>query len=529
MHSVEARLARFLLAQLGATVRDAGERKPLLRLGMSQTDISLIIAASRPKINAAFAVLEEKSAIRRAGKDLACDLDRLARLAGVEISRVLSPREHARGMGGLKLLSSSGKRKLAMTAALFRQEAIDAHMPKLLGDVTLATPLPLKACVAFLAIAAVGLAGFVATGSYARKAHAPGFIAAHAGVANIVAPRAGVIEKIFVQEGATVRKGDPLIAVRVEQNALDGAGADSAMLETLRRQNSQIEEQIALEQDKAEATVRTLNAQIVGIDADLAVMTQQKALLAQKTALAEADVASIAGLVARHVVAQPELNRRRDAVLSARQAELDLQRARAAKVAEQDGKRDDLAQLPRSVRQAIVQLNIGRTENQLKIQQIEAQRGYLITAPKDGRVSALQAWTGRTIDANAPQMSVAPIDDVVTAELFVPADAIGSIAPGQSVNLDLASFPYQKFGFVDGVVDTVSYTLLKPDQMVGPVTLATPAYRVAVKLKQQTIRAYGQDVALKADMQVAADIVSDRRSLLDWLIDPLLAALRKSS
>jgi CRP-like cAMP-binding protein len=85
LHSVEARLARFLLAQFGAAERDAAERKPRLRLDMSQTDISLLIAASRPKINAAFAVLEEKRAIRREGKDLACDLDRLARLAGVEI------------------------------------------------------------------------------------------------------------------------------------------------------------------------------------------------------------------------------------------------------------------------------------------------------------------------------------------------------------------------------------------------------------------------------------------------------------
>jgi CRP-like cAMP-binding protein len=85
LHSVEARLARFLLAQIRTAARDAGERKPLLSLNMSQTEISLIIAASRPKINAAFALLEEKSAIRREGKDLACDLDRLARVAGVEI------------------------------------------------------------------------------------------------------------------------------------------------------------------------------------------------------------------------------------------------------------------------------------------------------------------------------------------------------------------------------------------------------------------------------------------------------------
>jgi membrane fusion protein len=415
-----------------------------------------------------------------------------------------------------------------VTVTLFRQEAIDAQTPKLFGDVTLSTPLPTKTCVAFLALSALGLAGFVATGSYARKTHAPGFIAAQAGVANIVAPRAGVIEKIFVREGATVRQGDPLIAVRVEQNALDGAGADSAMLKTLRLQHGNIEEQIALERDKIEATAKRLKAEIVAIDADLAVMEQQKDLLARKAALAEAQVANIAGLVAQHIVAEPELNRRRDAVLSVQQAVLDLQRAAAARVAERESKRDDLAQLPLTAKRTIAQLKTGLTETQLKIQQIEAQRGYLITAPKDGRVSALQAWTGRTIDANMPQMSVAPVDDVVRAELFVPAESIGALAPGQTVNLDLASFPYQKFGFVAGVVDTVSTTLLKPDQTVGPIALAAPAYRVSVTLKQQTIQAYGQEVALKADMQLAADIVSDRRNLFNWLIDPLRAALRKS-
>jgi hypothetical protein len=44
----------------------------------------LLIAASRPKVNAAFAMLEEKAALRRSGKDLICDLDLLARLACAE-------------------------------------------------------------------------------------------------------------------------------------------------------------------------------------------------------------------------------------------------------------------------------------------------------------------------------------------------------------------------------------------------------------------------------------------------------------
>ena len=163
----------------------------------------------------------------------------------------------------------------------------------------------------------------------------------------------------------------------------------------------------------------------------------------------------------------------------------------------------------------------------LKIRQTDGQRAYLITAPKDGRISALQAWVGKTVETNVPQMSIVPVDDVLTAELFVPAQAIGFVASGQTVHLSYASFPYQQYGFADGTVETVSYTLLKPEQSVGPIALTAPAYRVSVALSRQTITAYGRDVSLQADMQLSADIVFDRRSLLAWLVDPLLASWRR--
>lgn len=54
-----------------------------------------------------------------------------------------------------------------------------------------------------------------------------------------------------------------------------------------------------------------------------------------------------------------------------------------------------------------------------------------------------------------------------------------------------------------------------------PLFLVRGTYRVVVHLKQQTVRAYGQDVPLLPGMQVQADVVGESRALWEWLLEPL--------
>jgi membrane fusion protein len=55
------------------------------------------------------------------------------------------------------------------------------------------------------------------------------------------------------------------------------------------------------------------------------------------------------------------------------------------------------------------------------------------------------------------------------------------------------------------------------------VALKEASYRVTARLERQTITAYGNEIALRPDMSLKADIVFDRRSLIEWLFDPLLS------
>jgi CRP-like cAMP-binding protein len=82
LYPIEVRLARFFLA----TARQKGEFKPgakvILDLPISQSELALLIGASRPKVNAALAMLEDTGAIERKESRFTCDIDELENIAG---------------------------------------------------------------------------------------------------------------------------------------------------------------------------------------------------------------------------------------------------------------------------------------------------------------------------------------------------------------------------------------------------------------------------------------------------------------
>jgi CRP-like cAMP-binding protein len=82
LYPIEVRLARFFLA----AARQKGEAKPgakiTLDLPISQSELALLIGASRPKVNAALALLEDGGAIERSDRGFTCDIGELETIAG---------------------------------------------------------------------------------------------------------------------------------------------------------------------------------------------------------------------------------------------------------------------------------------------------------------------------------------------------------------------------------------------------------------------------------------------------------------
>ena len=156
---------------------------------------------------------------------------------------------------------------------------------------------------------------------------------------------------------------------------------------------------------------------------------------------------------------------------------------------------------------------------------VENARAYVITAPVAGRISALQANSGSTVTTLTPLMSIVNDGARMQAELYAPSRAIGFARTGQEVRLMYDAFPYQRFGSFAGRIISISRTVLAPNEIDAPVQAQTkePMYRIQVAIVDQNILAFGQRIALQPGMTLQANIVLDRRSFLDWLLEPINA------
>ena len=107
--------------------------------------------------------------------------------------------------------------------------------------------------------------------------------------------------------------------------------------------------------------------------------------------------------------------------------------------------------------------------------------------------------------------------------MLLPSRAIGFIEPGSRVVLRYQAFPYEKFGQQYGRVDDVSRSALSPADVASLVgqQAREPLYRVQVALDRQTVPAYGKAEPLKPGMALEADILMERRRLIEWMFEPL--------
>ncbi|HET7300323.1 MAG TPA: HlyD family efflux transporter periplasmic adaptor subunit, partial [Oleiagrimonas sp.] len=153
----------------------------------------------------------------------------------------------------------------------------------------------------------------------------------------------------------------------------------------------------------------------------------------------------------------------------------------------------------------------------------EAERAMVLRAPSAGMVSTLLAKAGQHVLTGQSLLSIVPRGATLQAQLLVPSRAVGFIEPGSRVVLRYQAYPYQKFGQQYGRVASISRSALGPAEIAALTgqRATQPLYRINVRLDHQAIVAYGHAQALKPGMALSADILMERRSLLEWAFEPL--------
>ncbi len=405
---------------------------------------------------------------------------------------------------------------------LFRQEAIDAQREKLLGEVSVARPVPTWVFTLLALAFAALIIGFLFFGEYTRRERVEGFLALDTGAARILAPEAGTLVELMIKEGDEVAVGSPIARLSLERGTASGAtSADLVQRElSLRVANLEAEKEnvrLLAEQQKEQLRRRIDDLKKELSQADAEIRLQQT-----RVASAREDFQRTQQLVKDGFVSDTALTAKRNDQLD-QQVKLEtLRRNRSTIERDLRGAQSELPGVDLKAQQQFDQLTREKGQLQQSLVQEETRRETVIRAPVSGTVTNIAVSRGASLAADAPLATVLPVGSGLEAQLLVPTRAIGFVQPGNEVVLRYDAFPFQRFGQHRGSVHNVSRTVWSPGERVGPVTVREPVYRIDVQLERQTVDAGGQEIDLRPGMLVSADILLEKRTVFEWIFEPVL-------
>ena len=141
-----------------------------------------------------------------------------------------------------------------------------------------------------------------------------------------------------------------------------------------------------------------------------------------------------------------------------------------------------------------------------------------LKATQDGYVKDISTHTpGTVVSPGTILMTVVPKNDPIEAEVWITHLDAGFVLPKQRARGKLAAYPFQKYGMVEGEVSQVSPDATEPDK----AQKETPGYRAMIRLPKPFLENAGKRYTLTPGMQVTAEIILGRRSVLEYLISPV--------
>jgi multidrug efflux pump subunit AcrA (membrane-fusion protein) len=138
-----------------------------------------------------------------------------------------------------------------------------------------------------------------------------------------------------------------------------------------------------------------------------------------------------------------------------------------------------------------------------------------ITAPVDGTITALDVMhAGTVIRAGQAVAAIAPADAPLIVDAQVPNARIGFVAKGLPVKIKLDAFPFQDYGSMSGTIVDISADARSKDQQAS-------FYRVLIAPHHGELTAHGKKLRLRPGLSLTAEIVTQRKTVLDILLAPV--------
>lgn len=375
----------------------------------------------------------------------------------------------------------------------------------------------------------VALIVLLSTGQYTRSTTASGMLVPAGGLLELKAVTAGTVTWIDAKQGDLIRADQALVTISSEQASAAVGKTDAAVTGQLTLQRLGLEvdlenlKVLAFEKRSADLeTIRILTAQWSRSGAEVALKKQQ-------ADNARALVERIKPYVVTGAVSRLQAQQLERDALEAEAQVFAVTRERLETEKELALHRNELLQLPLLIAAQRHELERRRSDLEQAFSRNEVKRESVLYSPQDGSISSVLVSHGQSVDAGRTLLVIVPKNSRLIAQIFLPSRACGFVTRGSRVVLRYQAYPYQKFGLHVGRITNISQNALSPLQvttLLGPLA-SEPMYRIEVEIDSQTVNAYGAAVNLRPGTAVEAEVQLDKRSLLEWLFEPLYGTRKK--
>ncbi len=413
--------------------------------------------------------------------------------------------------------------------SLFRTEVSDKKRDEnFFGDVVLIRPVSFSIYTTLFVIFIISLGLFLFFGKYASKETVLGVVNPESGLVKVYAPQRGIVVSRNINEGDDVQKGDIIYHVTMERYLGEGQEVQALVAKETEKSIQIIESQIKEQTILSELRKTDFKNQLKYTRQEIQSIKSEITLHEKRVALYAKDVKRLEKIAQKKFIPKTEYTKSYQIHLD---SQVSLEQLRRNLTTSQNHKLQfsmELKKIPVELAQNTLSYEKSLSELRQRLAEVRSNQSYTVIAPASGRVTSLIYMQGDTIKPESPLLTILPSNIELKAILYVPTRAAGFLETGQEVKIKFDAFPYQRFGLYGGVVDQISKNIMIPGEVMLPVEVKEPVYKVSVKLSKQTVTAFGREQHLQVGMLLQGDIVRHRSRIIDWVLEPLYSLKGRS-
>ena len=354
----------------------------------------------------------------------------------------------------------------------------------------------------------------------------------------------GIVEKLYVKNGAMVSKGETLMqiapvatesdfeqlssrqaALKMQAVRLDAllkketpvfaelaeeyprlaASEYSSYLAQMQSQQSQLDTAKVRVEQREQELIRE-QSKTKALKNELSVLDQQVKMrekLSKRGAVSKSELleyqAERAETRTSYIQARANIEVNSRAVREAKQALTELEHRLHEQLRLENGK---------------VEAELSELEQQLLKFDDRVSR-LSIRAPAAGVVKGLEVNTiGSVIDAGQILMEIVPSNEKLVVQAKVSTDDVGHVHTGMEAVIKVGSYDPQLFGTVTGVVERISASTFFDEQN-------QPYYKAVISLEKDYLGSEERRHRIIPGMTVQADIRTGQKTVLDYLLKPV--------